>query len=128
MSEFGAQLGVLAEISTCGVSDALDRIGHCGSMPWHQVIGSSFSLGPAYTMRCLPVGIDGGSIGDYIDDVEPGSVAVIDNAGGLRIREAVTSGMRLDEARKQYGYFKLQSRTTGMIESSIQTFTRGKQR
>ena len=47
-----------------------------------KVIGSSFSLGPAYTMRCLPVGIDGGSIGDYIDDVsEPGSVAVIDNAG-----------------------------------------------
>jgi regulator of RNase E activity RraA len=30
-----------------------------------------------------------------------------------RIREAVTSGMRLDEARKHYGYFKLQSRTTG---------------
>jgi 4-hydroxy-4-methyl-2-oxoglutarate aldolase len=40
-------------------------------------------LGPAYTMRCLPVGIDGGSVGDYIDDVELGSVVVIDNAGRL---------------------------------------------
>jgi regulator of RNase E activity RraA len=33
----------------------------------------------------------------------------IDEAEG-RIREAVAGGMRLDEARKKYKYFKLQSR------------------
>jgi 4-hydroxy-4-methyl-2-oxoglutarate aldolase len=34
-------------------------------------------------MRCLAVGVGGGSVGDYIDDVEPTSVVTIDNGGRL---------------------------------------------
>ncbi len=37
----------------------------------------------AYTLRYGPVGQDPGSVGDYIDDLGPGQVAVLDNAGRL---------------------------------------------
>ena len=38
-------------------------------------------IGQAFTVRMLPIGTAGGSVGDYIDDVGAGQVVVIDNGG-----------------------------------------------
>jgi regulator of RNase E activity RraA len=38
-------------------------------------------VGQAWTVRYGPVGCDGGSVGDYIDDVQAGEVVVLDNGG-----------------------------------------------
>ena len=37
--------------------------------------------GPAYTVRYVPVGELKGTVGDYIDSVQPGDVIVLDNNG-----------------------------------------------
>jgi 4-hydroxy-4-methyl-2-oxoglutarate aldolase len=37
--------------------------------------------GPAYTVRYVPVGDPKGTVGDYIDEIPPGVVAVLDNQG-----------------------------------------------
>jgi regulator of RNase E activity RraA len=39
--------------------------------------------GRAFTVRYVPAGAVRGTVGDYIDDVEPGDVVVLDNAGRL---------------------------------------------
>lgn len=39
--------------------------------------------GPAFTIRMLPVGLTGGSVGDYIDEIPAGAVVAIDNDGIL---------------------------------------------
>ena len=66
------------------LSDALDRLridGQClGLMPFDRNLAFA---GPAFTIRMVPVGLSGGSVGDYIDDVEPGQVVVLDNNGRL---------------------------------------------
>jgi regulator of RNase E activity RraA len=72
------------EAGTTALSDALDRLGidgqALGIMP---VVRSMKFAGPAFTIRMLPVGTTQGSVGDYIDDVEPGQVVVIDNDGRM---------------------------------------------
>ena len=74
----------LKAIGVTTLSDALDRLGidgQClGVMPFDR--GMAFA-GPAFTIRMVPVGLSGGSVGDYIDDVEPGQVVVLDNNGRL---------------------------------------------
>ncbi|HEY0650402.1 RraA family protein [Phenylobacterium sp.] len=74
----------LKAIGVTTLSDALDRLGidgQClGVMPFDR--GMTFA-GPAFTIRMVPVGLSGGSVGDYIDDVEPGQVVVLDNNGRL---------------------------------------------
>lgn len=72
----------LGRLSCTDLSDAMDRLGipcQCaGIMP----LDRSFSLvGRAFTLRYGPIGQDGGTVGDYIDDLEPGTVVVLDNAG-----------------------------------------------
>jgi regulator of RNase E activity RraA len=72
----------LAELSTTTVSDALDRLGIAGQCLGIKPLDHGFRLcGRAFTMRMLPVAAEGGTVGDYIDDVPPGSIVVIDNAG-----------------------------------------------
>lgn len=70
----------LTALGVTTLSDALDRLGIAGQcvgiMPFER--GMRFA-GPAFTVRMVPVGDSGGSVGDYIDDVEPGQVVVIDN-------------------------------------------------
>lgn len=65
------------------VSDALDIIGVNGGLAGiHRQSGSGIVVGPAFTVRMEKV--EPGSPGlaaDYIDDVPPGSVVVIDNGG-----------------------------------------------
>lgn len=66
------------------LSDALDRLGIEGQCLGIMPFARSMRLaGPAFTIRMLPVGVAGGSVGDYIDDVETGQVVVIDNDGRM---------------------------------------------
>ena len=74
--------GQLLALGVTALSDALDRLGidgqACGIMP---VVRTMRFAGPAFTVRMVPVGLSGGVVGDYIDEVQPGSVVVIDNKG-----------------------------------------------
>ena len=38
-------------------------------------------IGRAYTIQYVPWGSPPGTVGDYIDDVDPGMVIVLDNQG-----------------------------------------------
>jgi len=72
----------LDKLSTTTVSDALDRLGIAGQCLGIKPLDHGFRLnGRAFTMRMVPVSVEGGTVGDYIDDVPPGSIVVIDNAG-----------------------------------------------
>ncbi|HKR91051.1 RraA family protein [Novosphingobium sp.] len=74
----------LNKMGVTALSDALDRLGidgqAVGIMP---VVRDMRFAGPAFTIRMLPVGLTGGVVGDYIDDVPAGAVVVIDNDGIL---------------------------------------------
>ena len=71
-----------AGLDTSHVSDALDRLGIAGQCAGIWPLDQSFRLaGRAFTVRYVPVGVSGGTVGDYIDDLAPGQVPVLDNAG-----------------------------------------------
>lgn len=71
-----------ARFSTSTISDALDKFGFGGGCkgitPAFQKIKM---VGTAYTVRYAPVGEVKGTVGDYIDEVQPGDVVVLDNNG-----------------------------------------------
>ncbi len=70
------------EYSTSNLSDALDRLGiYGGCHGIKPVISGRKMVGSAFTLRYIPCGLKKGTVGDYIDDVEPGEIVVIDNAG-----------------------------------------------
>lgn len=72
----------LAGLSCTDLSDALDRLGIAGQCSEIMPLDRSFQLvGEAWTVRYGPIGVDGGTVGDYIDDVAAGQVVVLDNAG-----------------------------------------------
>lgn len=74
----------LIELGTACISDALDRLGVEGACLGLVPMARTFRLaGPAFTVRMLPRGMTDKSVGDYIDDVPPGHVVVIDNQGRL---------------------------------------------
>jgi regulator of RNase E activity RraA len=79
--------GIADQLKTLGVtalSDALDRLGIDGqAVGILPVVRTMRFAGPAFTIRMLPVGLSGGVVGDYIDDVPEGAVVVIDNQGIL---------------------------------------------
>lgn len=73
-------------LATSVISDALDRLGLAGQAFGIKPLDRSFRItGRAYTVRTIPVemGVKGTSVGDYIDDVPPGDVVVLDNGGKL---------------------------------------------
>lgn len=72
-------------IETASVSDALDRLKLPGSALGIAplVAHGQRMIGRAYTVRYVPVGAVKGTVGDYIDDVKPGEVIVLDNGGRL---------------------------------------------
>lgn len=78
---------IAEQLKTLGVtllSDALDRLGIDGqAVGILPVIRTMRFAGPAFTVRMLPVGLSGGVVGDYIDDVPEGAVVAIDNQGIL---------------------------------------------
>ncbi|WP_239313588.1 RraA family protein [Plantactinospora mayteni] len=72
----------LAAYSTATVSDALDRLGRPGSLLGIAPLADGARLcGRAFTVRYVTAGHPAGSVGDYLDDVPPGQVVVLDNAG-----------------------------------------------
>ena len=80
-------LARLRSLPTAAVSDAMDRLGVEGALRGIAPLTSEFrAVGPAFTVRYAPVGERGGTVGDFLDDVPPGAVIVIDNDG----REDVT--------------------------------------
>lgn len=70
------------KLETATLSDALDRLG---------IVGQCYRIGPrdpgfkmagrAFTILYGPAGTPPGTVGDFIDDVPPGSVIVLDNRG-----------------------------------------------
>jgi regulator of RNase E activity RraA len=72
----------LANYSTATVSDALDRLGRPGSMLGLAPLSDGARLcGRAFTVRYVTAGSPPGTVGDYLDDVPPGAVVVLDNGG-----------------------------------------------
>jgi 4-hydroxy-4-methyl-2-oxoglutarate aldolase len=71
-----------ARLDTTSLSDALDRLGIAGQCLGIKPLDYRFRLaGRAYTILYGPAGKPPGTVGDYIDDVPPGSVVVLDNGG-----------------------------------------------
>jgi 4-hydroxy-4-methyl-2-oxoglutarate aldolase len=72
----------LSAFATSGISDALDRLGIAGQVRGVFPVDPGFQLaGRAFTGLYQPVDVNGGSVGDYIDEVPPGEIVVLDNAG-----------------------------------------------
>lgn len=71
-----------ARLDTATLSDALDRLGIFGQCYRIKPRGSQFRMaGRAWTLLYGPAANPAGTVGDYIDDVPPGSVIVLDNGG-----------------------------------------------
>jgi len=71
-----------ARLDTATLSDALDRHGLNGQCYRIKPRSSTFRMtGRAWTLKYGPAGSPPGTVGDYIDDVAPGSVIVLDNGG-----------------------------------------------
>lgn len=69
-------------MGTSTISDALDRLGLPGSAHGLGPLANGQRLvGRAYTVRYVASGARPGTVGDFIDDVPPGGVVVLDNAG-----------------------------------------------
>jgi regulator of RNase E activity RraA len=71
-----------AQLDTTSLSDALDRLGIGGQCLNIKPLEWTFQLtGRAYTIRYGPSATPSGTVGDYIDEVVPGTVIVLDNSG-----------------------------------------------
>jgi len=71
-----------SKLDTATLSDALDRHGLNGQCYKIKPRSSDFRMtGRAWTLKYGPAGTPPGTVGDYIDDVAPGSVIVLDNGG-----------------------------------------------
>jgi regulator of RNase E activity RraA len=72
----------VAKIDTATLSDALDRLGIPGQCLGIKPLDHRFRMaGRAFTLLYGPAGATPGTVGDYIDDVEPGHICVLDNGG-----------------------------------------------
>lgn len=70
------------KLDTTCVSDAMDKIGiECSVYGIKPVQSGEKICGRAFTVHYAPCGAVKGTVGDFLDDVEPGQVIVIDNAG-----------------------------------------------
>lgn len=70
------------KLDTTSVSDALDRLGITGGLHGLRPVVEGVTLcGPAFTVHYVPCGVEKGTVGDFLDDVQPGQVVVIDNGG-----------------------------------------------
>jgi 4-hydroxy-4-methyl-2-oxoglutarate aldolase len=89
MTGHGDDANVLraAALDTATLSDALDRLRIAGQCAKIKPRAAAFRLaGRAFTLLYGPAASPPGTVGDYIDDVPPGSVIALDNGG----REDVT--------------------------------------
>ena len=70
------------EISTATISDALDKLrimGGCKDIL--PIIDNKKIVGPAFTLKYVPVGPESGTVGDYLEATMQGDIIVIDNEG-----------------------------------------------
>lgn len=76
-------VGLFEGLDTPAVSDALDRLGLPGQCldiaPLANYQG--VTVGPAFTVQYVSASTPPGTVGDFIDEVEPGDVVVIANGG-----------------------------------------------
>ena len=71
-----------AKLDTATLSDALDRHGIAGQCYRIKPRSSNSRMaGRAWTLQYGPAGNPPGTVGDYIDDVDPGAVIVLANGG-----------------------------------------------
>lgn len=71
-----------ARLDTATLSDAMDRLGINGQCRSIKPRDAAFRMaGRAYTVLYGPAASPPGTVGDFIDDVPPGSVIVLDNGG-----------------------------------------------
>jgi regulator of RNase E activity RraA len=71
-----------SKLDTTSLSDAMDRLGIPGQCLGIKPLDHRFRLaGRACTILYGPAGKPPGTVGDYIDDVPPGGVVVLDNGG-----------------------------------------------
>ena len=79
-----ARVEAFKELSVAAVSDAMDRLGMHGTCLGVAPLANGYRMaGRAFTLKYIPVGVIKGTVGDYIDDVPPGDVVVLDNAGRI---------------------------------------------
>src|SRR5712691_6611589 len=72
------------ELSIAAVSDGMDRLGIHGTCLGIAPLTYGYQMvGRAFTVKYLPAGVEKGTVGDFIDDVPPGGVVVLDNGGRL---------------------------------------------
>jgi len=82
MNDFETLIEKYKTLDTTCVSDALDRLGISGGCHGlSPVVPGAKAAGTAFTVSYVPCGVDKGTVGDFLDDVEPGQVVVLDNAG-----------------------------------------------
>ena len=80
----GEVLRRFGRLPTSSLSDALDRLGLPGSVDGLRPgSAGARAAGQAVTLRYLPVGAGGGTVGDFLHLAEPGDVIAIDNRGRL---------------------------------------------
>lgn len=71
-----------SKLDTTCVSDAMDKIGvECSVYGVKPVSCGQKICGRAFTVHYVPCGAVKGTVGDFLDEVEPGQVIVIDNGG-----------------------------------------------
>jgi regulator of RNase E activity RraA len=71
-----------AALDCATLSDAMDRLGLHGQCARIKGRSDDFRMaGRAFTLLYGPASKPAGTVGDYIDDVPPGSVVVLDNGG-----------------------------------------------
>lgn len=72
------------KLASAAISDALDRLQIPGQAQGIASLRLGYHIvGRAFTVRYLPVGSTKGTVGDYVDDVPPGGVIILDNGGRL---------------------------------------------
>jgi regulator of RNase E activity RraA len=71
-----------SKLDTTSLSDALDRLGIAGQCLGIKPLDHRFRMtGRAFTILYGPASKPPGTVGDFIDDLEPDTVVVLDNGG-----------------------------------------------
>jgi 4-hydroxy-4-methyl-2-oxoglutarate aldolase len=90
-----------AKLPTSSVSDAIDKLGLPGQVDGlRPVLDNARICGQAVTLSYMPVGLAGGTVGDFLQLAETGDVICIDNRGRL---DCTVWGNILTEAAKVKG-------------------------
>jgi 4-hydroxy-4-methyl-2-oxoglutarate aldolase len=100
MSVLSDNMAALSELSTPTISDAVDRLGIAAQASGiARITGTGTVVGIAFTVQYVPVGTSGGTVGDFIDDLEAGSFVVLNNNG--RTDATVWGGLLSEVAIKR---------------------------